>query len=83
MQGKKINKACYFMCIGMAIFMTEDEILPVLGNVEAPFKLEVLLPVVVDKAGNGIVVAAGEDAAGGFFLLDCRRVSGELGQRKG
>lgn len=45
-------------------------VLPVLGNVKAPFKLEMLLLVVVYKVGNGIVVTASEHAAGGFFLLD-------------
>lgn len=36
--------------------------LPVLGNVEAPLKLEVGDLVVVDEAGDGVVVATGKHA---------------------
>ena len=36
--------------------------LPVLGDVEAPLELEVLLLVIIDEAGDGVVVATGEHA---------------------
>jgi hypothetical protein len=36
--------------------------LPVLGNVEAPLELQVRLLVVVDEAGDGVVVATSEHA---------------------
>lgn len=45
--------------------------LPFLGNVKAPLKAEMLLPVIIDEAGNGIVVAAGEYTRRGFLFLDC------------
>lgn len=44
--------------------------LPVLGNVEAPLELEMSLLVVVDKAGDGIIVATSEHSRRGFLLLD-------------
>ena len=50
--------------------------LPVLGNVEAPLELEMLLLVVIHEARDGVVVAAGEHAAGGLLLLDCGGVNG-------
>lgn len=40
----------------------QDHRLPLLGNVEAPFELEMLLLIVIHEARNGIVVAAGEHA---------------------
>ena len=36
--------------------------LPILGNVKAPLKLEMLLLIVINKVGDGVVVAAGEHA---------------------
>ena len=49
--------------------------LPFLGDVEAPLELEVLLLVVVNEAGDGVVVAAGEHAGWRLLLLDWQVVS--------
>ena len=46
--------------------------LPVLTDVEAPLELEMGLLVVINKARDGVVVAAGEHAGGSIFLLDYR-----------
>lgn len=51
-------------------FQTIDPHLPILGNVEGPLELKMGLLVVVDKAGNGVVVAAGEHTRGRLLLLD-------------
>ena len=44
--------------------------LPVLGDVKAPLEREVSLLVVVNKAGQSVVVAAGKHATWGFLLVD-------------
>lgn len=44
--------------------------LPVLGNVETPLKLEMLLLIVVNEARDGVVVASSEHAARSLLLLD-------------
>lgn len=41
---------------------------PVLGNVKAPFKFQVLVLVIVHKGGYGGVVASGEHARWCVFL---------------
>jgi hypothetical protein len=43
---------------------------PILCDVEAPLEPEVLLLVVVDEGGDGVVVAAGKEAGGCIFLVD-------------
>lgn len=45
-------------------------LLPFLGDVERPLELQVLLLVVVNEGRDGVVVAAGEHAGGGLFLVD-------------
>lgn len=45
--------------------------LPILGNIEAPLELEVLLLVIVDKARDGIVMPTGQHSRGSLLLLDC------------
>jgi hypothetical protein len=45
-------------------------VLPVLGNVEGPLELEMVLLVVVDEARDGIVMASSKHARGCVFLLD-------------
>lgn len=44
--------------------------LPILGDVEAPFELQMSLLVIVNKARDGVVVPARQHAARGVFLLD-------------
>lgn len=50
--------------------------LPLLADIEAPFELEVLLLVVVDKGRDGVVVGAGHEALGGLLLGNCSCVRG-------
>lgn len=47
--------------------------LPVLANVEAPLEMEMSLLVVIDEAGDGVVVTAREHAGGSLLFLDCTR----------
>lgn len=54
----------------MASYETERS--PVLGNVETPLEGEMGILVVVDEAGEGVVVAAGKNAVWGLLLLNYR-----------
>lgn len=49
----------------------KQENLPVLADIETPLKLKVLLLIVVNEAGDGVVVATGEHAGRSLLLLDC------------
>jgi hypothetical protein len=46
--------------------------LPVFANVEAPLELKMRLLIIVNEAGNGIVVATCEHAGRSLLLLDCK-----------
>ena len=61
------------MCVNCesSCIYREGSRLPLLADVEAPLKREVRLLVVVDEAGDGVVVAAGEHAGRSLLLLDC------------
>lgn len=52
--------------------------LPVLGNVKAPLKAEVLLSIIIDEAGKGVVVAASEHTRRCFLFLEFLDVIGLL-----
>ena len=54
----------------VALAVWEMTGLPVLADIEAPLELEMSLLVVVNKAGDGVVVSASEHAGGSIFLLD-------------
>ena len=60
--------------VGLSV-LSRRRYLPVLGNVETPLKLEMLLLIVVHEAGDGVVVTTGEHAAGGLLLLDWKCVN--------
>lgn len=52
---------------------------PVLLDVERPLELEVGLVVIVDKLGDGRVVAAAEHTRGSGLGFDCRFVRQDVG----
>ena len=59
-----------YLLPGHAPYIQGKTSLPVLGNVEAPLELEMLLLVVVDKGRDGVVVAPEEHSGGGLLLGD-------------
>jgi hypothetical protein len=47
--------------------------LPVLGNVEAPLELEMLLLIVVNECRDRVIVTARKHSGRCVFLLDCEK----------
>jgi len=63
-------KGCHSVVLGTP--MSEDDLLPVLFDVERPLEFQVGVVVIIDKFGDGSVMAASNHSAGRFFRFNCR-----------
>lgn len=48
--------------------LSSEITLPILRNVEAPFKLEMLVLIVINEGGDGVVMATSQHSRWSFFL---------------